>query len=341
MKFIYFVLFSVISSPLWATPEAAPQATPQVQVTIRPLWFLTGIVMQGVAEPQLLLKNNASPHTYSLKPSDIQAVREADLLIAVHPRLENFLPQLAKVLKSEQIWLAATSPGLQWLTLDDHHHHDHADKHGHEGHEHEGHEHEGHEHEGHEHEGHEHEGHEHEGHEKAKENLDYHLWLAPENAQAMVLALAAKLSAQDPSHAEQYQANAQAFVADLAARKAGWQEKLLPVQDKKFLVMHQAYQYFEHSFGLTGNAGALLFNPQLPPSGRHLQELRQRLQADNIACVFREPQFSDRPLQALVRGSDTSIGVLDPLSSHPKADGNAYFALLDNLTNAFVDCLKP
>ncbi|NQU69829.1 MAG: zinc ABC transporter substrate-binding protein [Rhodospirillales bacterium] len=47
--------------------------------------------MAGVGEPALLLPAGATPHSYSLRPSDARKLARADLVIRVGPALESFL----------------------------------------------------------------------------------------------------------------------------------------------------------------------------------------------------------------------------------------------------------
>ena len=47
--------------------------------------------MDGVGKPALIVKGSASPHTYSLKPSQAQQIEEADLVFWMGHELESFL----------------------------------------------------------------------------------------------------------------------------------------------------------------------------------------------------------------------------------------------------------
>lgn len=71
-----------------ATPVAA---APQVVVSVKPVHSLVAGVMAGIALPRLLITGGASPHTYSLKPSDARALARADIVFVVGGALESFL----------------------------------------------------------------------------------------------------------------------------------------------------------------------------------------------------------------------------------------------------------
>ena len=65
---------------LLAAPAYAGQGP--VVTTIKPLHSLAAAVMEGSGEEPLLLVNGASsPHTFSLRPSQMQAISQADVVV--------------------------------------------------------------------------------------------------------------------------------------------------------------------------------------------------------------------------------------------------------------------
>jgi zinc transport system substrate-binding protein len=53
---------------------------PRVAVDIAPVHSLVARVMEGVGTPDLILPPGASPHEYSLRPSEAAALQEADIV---------------------------------------------------------------------------------------------------------------------------------------------------------------------------------------------------------------------------------------------------------------------
>ena len=75
-------------------------AAPKVVATIKPLHSLVAQVMDGVGEPELLIKQG-SPHGYQMKPADAKSVAEADVVVYVSHELETFMPPLLeKILRT-------------------------------------------------------------------------------------------------------------------------------------------------------------------------------------------------------------------------------------------------
>ncbi len=74
--------------------ESANTVTPKILVSLRPFHSLAANVMQGVATPTLLIDAKQSPHTFHLRPSDVELIYDADLVVWVGPELEFFLKPL-------------------------------------------------------------------------------------------------------------------------------------------------------------------------------------------------------------------------------------------------------
>jgi zinc transport system substrate-binding protein len=165
-----------------------------------------------------------------------------------------------------------------------------------------------------------------------------HVWLDPQNAAAMVGAIAATLSAADPEHAAAYEANTTKVRADLARLDGELAAKLAPFHDRPFVVFHDAYQYFEDRYGLRA-VGSITVDPQRTPGAGRLREIRAELEELDAACVFAEPQFRPALVETVVEGTGAGTGVLDPLGADLEAGSGQYAQLLRALSGSLVDCL--
>ena len=72
--------------------------TPQVAVDIAPLHSLVARVMEGVGTPDLIVQPGASPHEYSLRPSEASALQNADLVFWIGPDLTPWLTDTIETL---------------------------------------------------------------------------------------------------------------------------------------------------------------------------------------------------------------------------------------------------
>jgi zinc transport system substrate-binding protein len=321
----------------------AAQAAPNVVVSIKPLHALVTQVMDGVAEPGLLVAGNASPHTYTMRPSDAALLEGADIVFWTGHGMELFLESALDSLASDALVVElAEAPGITLLPVreggafeaHDHgghdHGHDHADDHDHEGHDHDDH---GHAHDDHAHEDHDHD---HAGH--AHGAGDMHFWLDPDNAVFMIGAIVATLSEADPDNAETYAANAERAAAELEALSDEIEVSLAPIADRSFIVFHDAYQYFETRFGLDV-AGSITVSPEVAPGAARVAELRARVAELGATCVFAEPQFEPAVVQTIIEGTEARAGVLDPEGGTIPPGRDHYAQLLRNLATGLTDCL--
>ncbi|HRY24596.1 MAG: zinc ABC transporter substrate-binding protein [Geminicoccaceae bacterium] len=291
---------------------AVAQTPPRVVATILPVHGIAAAVMEGVGEPALLLEPGASPHSYSLRPSQAAMLEEADLVLWVGPGFEAFLTGPLETLGAGGHRLAlAEVAGVERLgfregaMFEDHA----AAGHGHE-----------------------------EAHEHAHGGFDSHVWLSPANARVMAQAMAAELGQIDPANAERYAANAAAFGTALDTTEAEVEALVVPVRGRPFVVFHDAYHYFEHAFDIEA-AGAIQVNPELQPGAARIAEIQERLGELEVACVFTEPQFEPRLVATLIEGTKARTGVLDPLGVALEPGPRAYHELLLGLARNLAECL--
>ena len=72
--------------------------TPQVAVDIAPVHSLVARVMDGVGTPDLIIKPGASPHEYSLRPSEAAALQNSDLVFWIGSDLTPWLTDTIETL---------------------------------------------------------------------------------------------------------------------------------------------------------------------------------------------------------------------------------------------------
>ena len=310
---------SLAAAVLLALAAGSAVAAPAVVVTIKPVHALVAAVMAGTgAEPKLLVSGRASEHDFALKPSDARAIAKADVVFRVSDQLEGFMRRpLAAAPRVLDVELIDT-PGLVKLApreggvWEAHVHGDH---------------------DGHDDEGHDHEGADHEG------GVEPHIWLDPRNARTMTARIAEVLISRDGANAATYRANAAKLDAGLAALDAGLAQQLAPLAGKPFIVFHDAYQYFEHRYGLTA-VGSITVSPERKPSAQRIQAVRDRIRETGARCVFAEPQFDSALVATLTEGTGARAGSLDPTGADGVPAGpDAYAQVLRRLAENLGACL--
>lgn len=161
----------------------------------------------------------------------------------------------------------------------------------------------------------------------------------PANAKIIVQTAAATLSEIDPAHADTYQANASRVVEDLATLSEELAALTADLADKRYIVFHDAYQYFEARFGLNP-AGSITVSPEVMPGAQRVQEMRDRVVSENVLCIFAEPQFEPRLVATIAEGTGVRTAVLDPLGADIADGPNLYPTLLRTFARDLGACLR-
>ncbi len=278
-------------------PAESATDAPGVAVTVKPLHSLVAGIMQGVAEPVLIMRSSASPHHYTLRPSERRALAEASLIFWVGAELESFMPRLlnnldpsttsiALIESDDMMLLPARSIGSDT---------------------------------------------------RSHSRIDPHIWLSAHNAHVMVDVIADELSKLDQAHAPAYNANRISLhrrineTDDRIGRK-------LSGKSSAFLSYHDAYQYFENTYGLN-QAGFVSSGEEISPSAKYVHALRDIIHQQQLQCLFYEAPVRPPLVDTLTRGLAVKVVELDAIGIRFEAGTNAWFEIMNTLAEAYESCL--
>ena len=313
------MLYRPVMAALLAALPLPALAAPAVVVDVPPVHSIVARVMEGVAEPTLLLAPGASPHDYALRPSDAQAIAQAGLLVWVGPSLDPWLAEAADALGGGARLILTEDAGVTLLPFrsrpplfedadaEDEHDHGHEAHAGEAGHAHD-------------------------------EHIDPHIWLDPRNAAAIADASAAALAEIDPENADRYAANAADFGREAADLESELSVKLAPSRHRGYVVFHDAYQYLENRFDLP-SAGWILLGDGARPGAARVAALRETLQTSDVVCVFSEPEFEPKLVDTLIEGTGVRRGRLDGLGLGLQPGPGLWPALMHGLADGLGACL--
>lgn len=152
-------------------------------------------------------------------------------------------------------------------------------------------------------------GHEGEGHEDG--SLDPHFWQDPTLLAQVAAAVAGKLAAIDPAHAETFRANAATLGSDLNALDASYADGLASCERTTVVVSHDAFSYLG-KYGLRFAPIAGL-SPDAEPTPADLGRLQSLITSDGITTVFGERLASPRLTETLASDMNVKAEVLDPI----------------------------
>ena len=173
----------------------------------------------------------------------------------------------------------------------------------------------------------------HEGHHHGE--FDAHIWLDPANAKEMLHEIAHELADLDPANADKYESNADNTIKSIDDMISSVSSRIN--KNAKFIVFHDAYQYFEKRFGVA-TAGALTLNTDVLPGAKQISEIQEVIAERDIKCIFSEPQFNPKIIETIAQDTGIKTGVLDPLGSIFDAGQSQYFTLINDLGDKLKDC---
>ena len=288
-----------------------PQVTTDIPVT----HSLVTRVMAGIGTPDLIVNRGASPHDYSLRPSNAASLEAADLVFWINseltPWLEGALKTLAadaKVIELMDTKASTVLPFRDGATFETHSHRHKHDEDGHDEDEH------------------------------ATVNIDPHGWLDPDNGKTWLDVIATELSKIDPENTDIYFDNVSQGKTDIDAVISEIDATLATFRGTNFIVYHDAYQYFERRFDVLA-AGSISMGDVSDPSPARIAEIRQTVEELDMTCVFSEPQFNPELVATVVDGTKARARVIDPLGTHLTLGADFYLNLLRNIAQTMASCL--
>ena len=310
-------IYAVIISLLICFSETNADSKLNVVVSIKPFHSIVSGVMLGVARPELLLKGNFSPHTYSLKPSDAKKLQYADFVFWGGEALEVFLAKPIRSLsKNAEVVSILEINGLKLRFFRAENHLGKSEKF------------------------------ESYSHNLTKNQVaelkaavDPHIWLDPENAKVITQKTVQILSDFDPENAQKFQKNGENIIVRLNELDQHLSLEMNEISDSTYLVLHDAYQYFESRYKLK-NKGSITLQLEHFLGVSRLKKVQKMIKTNKVSCIFTEPQYSQKLVKNLIKDTSVKKGILDPIGADILPGPELYFDLMKNLSTSLKSCLN-
>jgi ABC-type Zn uptake system ZnuABC Zn-binding protein ZnuA len=284
--------------------STAPGAGPVVLASIS---FLTDIA-QKVAGDRLtvgsLLPFGTDPHSYQPVPADSVKIEQSTLLIINGIEYEHFIESLLENADGERLIVTA-SDGLEPLHMAEAHPDDAEHEH---------------------------------------EAGDPHMWLDPNLVIIYVENIRAGLTEADPQGADVYQANADAYTAQLKDLDAWITEQVaqIPLERRILVTNHEALGYFADRYGFQ-IAGTVLtsVSSAASPSARELSEVIDEIKATGAPAIFLDEVENQNFAQQIAE--ETGVIVVADLHLESLTDGAPAATYIDMMrynVSRIVEALK-
>jgi zinc transport system substrate-binding protein len=300
----YRLLLSFIF--LLAIKNVAAQSTPTVVVSIKPIHSIVTSLMSGIAEPQLLLKSSNSAHTFHLKPSQVQMLANADLVIIVSEDFESGLRKAIKNIEDDSLF--------QTISLDNlsiHNSRSEILK-----------------------------SKEHEGADEHEDNIyDLHLWLDINNMKLIAKHINKLLIKIDPVNEDKYNNNFLELMLDLEELKIDLEKQITPFLTSQFAVFSDTTQYFEKSMNLIR---PIIITPY---HGARLSIIRTLMAKEamsdlSVSCLLYGQEAKPNQISVLSEGLSLKTFEIDILGTKYPAGPDQYFNLMKRISSQLASCLK-
>ena len=222
-----------------------------------PMYISTLNIVKDIPNVEVLNMTTSQTgclHDYSLSTKDLKTLSNADILIINGAGMESFLDDVID--KYSDLKIIEASKGID--LIEDTEHDDHTEDHDHEDHDH---------------------------------DVNPHVWVSISKNIEEVSNIAKELSAFDPNHASEYEANA---------------------DNKDIITFHEAFPYFAEEFNLN-IAGVIEVEPDSEPSAKEVENIISIINEKNIKALFTEPQYSSKIADTIAKETGASIYTLDPI----------------------------
>ena len=174
------------------------------------------------------------------------------------------------------------------------------------------------------------------GHGHDEGGLDPHAWLDPYIALQWIDIIADILMSEDPTNQQIYLSNAEQAKAKILELDQDIKDQLHDL-NPRFMVYHDAFQYFELRYGLNA-IGMISDVSGSDPGARHIRRLIDEISDEGVTCAFSEPLFEDDLLKTVVSVADIKVYEIDPTGARLELGADLYLDLISNIADSFIEC---
>ncbi len=171
---------------------------------------------------------------------------------------------------------------------------------------------------------------------------DPHAWQSVTNAKSYVITIREALATADPSDADFFRNNAEAYLTKLDALDREVQQAVsrIPESRRKVISTHNAFGYFEARYGVEFIA-PIGVSTEAQPSARDIARIITQVKAAHIPAVFLEKVGDPRLMRRISAETGAKIGgtlYSDSLTDE-KGDGPTYIDMVRHNIRALTSAL--
>jgi len=170
---------------------------------------------------------------------------------------------------------------------------------------------------------------------------DPHWWNSVSEVEKATAIVRDALIRLDAAHTADYQAGAQAYLAELKELDLWAKRKIaeLPRDHRKLVTSHDAFQYFAKEYGFQIDSIEGLTTDQ-EPSVSHVSALIAEIKQQGVKAIFLENTLNPKVSAEITRESGAKIGGTLYADGLGPGEGETYAGMIRHNVNTIVDALK-
>ena len=250
-------------------------------------------------------------HTFDPTPDQVASIADASLIFEIGIGFETWLDAMVDASGTSATRIVVSN-GVALLTADEDEHDDE-------------------------------EHHEDDGHDHGQ--FDPHIWGDVANAVQAAGTIRDALSAVDPDHADDYAANATAWIDSLQALDASIRDHVatIPADQRKLVTTHDTFGYYAHAYGfeIVGTALGSLSTEGGDPSAGEIADLVEQIESTGVPAIFAENVTGTDLMQVIAdeAGVDLAPPLYTDALSEPDGPAATYLDMMTYNTVTIVTAL--
>ncbi|MCP8616145.1 metal ABC transporter solute-binding protein, Zn/Mn family [Salirhabdus salicampi] len=348
LSFILILTISLAACSTSASNEKDENENLTIYTTIYPLQFFAEQIGGEHVSVSSILPAGGDAHTFEPSSKMIVNIAKADMFIMNGFGLETYAEKISNAIERENVIVLEASEGINVKNHEHDEDHEGHDEHGDGNHdEHEEHgehgeenhdEHE--EHDEHGEENHDEYEEQHEGHDHGDD--DPHIWLDPTHAITMAENIKDVLIELKPEAKEEFEANFASLKEELKKLDEAFHHHILEQDEKKILVSHAAFGYWEAAYGLEQIAVTGL-SPSSEPSQKQIENILNLVDELQLHHILFEQNVTPKVADLIREEMNLEvlrIHNLAILTDDDIENGEDYFSLMYRNLDVLVEALS-
>jgi zinc transport system substrate-binding protein len=300
-KFFLFIFILLISFVSDSPGKVYGDEKIPVIASIFPVADMVKQVGGDYVNVMTIIPPGASPHTFTLKPSQVKAISAARIYFAIGAGLEIMID---KFIPEKNIKRVILSEGIPLIYGHDPHDYEKETR-----------------------------SHQH------QDIANPHIWLDPQIAKYMADKIVNGLSEIDSENRPYYQRNGNRYQQELDKLDLLIKNTVSQFTIKQYVSFHPAWVYFSRRYGLEP-LGIIQTSPGMDPTLQTTMNIVNQIKSHHIRAVFAEPQFNPRAAEVIAKEANARVLFLDPIGGPDLEGRNTYINLMKYNLNIMQEAMR-